>query len=569
MYHNASLMSRTTSWFHEQIETCLRRCFEQVLAQTTPEPSGGRPPEVGELSLWMAVIVVLLRGLRSQRAIWRLLVGGGLWQEPCYDVGDQAIYNRLDRQGSGPLPAFFARLTDLLLIWLQPALQAQARLVEELAPFASEVVALDESTLDAVSRRLPMLRKLSAGDERLLPGKLVAVFDLRRQLWRAISYVEQVQDNEKRHARSMLAFIATGALILMDLGYFSFEWFDELSRQGYSWISRLREQTTFVVLHTYFDDGQTWDKLVWMGLWDTQAAYMVRMVHIAHGGVGHRYITNVLDPKLLSIQQMAQLYARRWDIERAFLLLKQWLGIHLLWSSKPQVILAQVWACVILAQVIQAIRVQVAALAEVQICEVSVPLLMEYMSQWNGPAEEGWRRCVEQGRRLGIIRPSSRLQVQVPQVPLSAYRAVPLGRTLVRPGHYPDTQQDWEEADEQSRRMREAIASRQREVQAAKRARRKQQAREEEAQIKAEVTKAIQAKKQQAKAQAAQRTAKQSEAATATATHARETRSKQQEAKWKQYWQQPPPPGAEAPPWPFYVPWYEEQAHPAGGEPRA
>ena len=132
-----------------------------------------------------------------------------------------------------------------------------------------------------------------------------------------------------------------------------------------------------MVLHTYFDDGQTWDKLVWMGLWDTQAAYMVRMVHIAHAGVGHRYITNVLDPKRLSIEQMAQLYARGFDIERAFLLLKQGLGIHLLWSSKPQVILAQVWACVILAQVIQAIRVQVAALAEVQICEVSVPLLME------------------------------------------------------------------------------------------------------------------------------------------------------------------------------------------------
>src|ERR1700694_1591980 len=76
-------------------------------------------------------------------------------------------------------------------------------------------------------------------------------------------------------------------------------WFDELSRQGYSWISRLREQTTFVVMHTYFDDGQTWDKLVWMGLWDTQAAYMVRMVQIAHGDLRYRYITNVLDPKRL------------------------------------------------------------------------------------------------------------------------------------------------------------------------------------------------------------------------------------------------------------------------------
>lgn len=166
MYDTTSFVGRTTSWLHREIEKTLRRCFEQVLAESPPEPADGRPKEVPDLSLWMAVIMVLLRGLGSQRAIWRLLVGGGLWKEPCYDVSDQAIYNRLDRQGSGPLPAFFARLTELLMQWLQPTLEAYARRVGEIVPFARDVVALDESTLDAVSRRRPRLRPLPAGDDR-------------------------------------------------------------------------------------------------------------------------------------------------------------------------------------------------------------------------------------------------------------------------------------------------------------------------------------------------------------------------------------------------------------------
>jgi hypothetical protein len=338
-------------------------------------------------------------------------------------------------------------------------------------------------TLDAVSRRLPSLRPLPAGDDRLLAGKLVAVFDIRRQIWRAMRYVKEVKENEKQHAREMLAEIAKGALILTDRGYFSFEWFDELTQQGYSWIARLREQTTFIVMHTYFEDGESSDKLVWLGIWERQAAYLVRMVQFRQGGIRYCFLSNVLDPRQLSMREIAQLYARRFDIERAFLALKQWLGLHLLWSSKPQVLLAQVWGCAILAQVIQAIRVQVAALAQVEVYDVSMPLLMEYMNQWNEEGDEGWRRCVEQGYKVGIIRPSSRLQVQVPEVRLQAYQGVARGRALVRPGRYPKTRKGWEEADEESQRCREAIRKRMQEASAVKRAAKRKQVKEEKEKI--------------------------------------------------------------------------------------
>ena len=53
-----------------------------------------------------------------------------------------------------------------------------------LAPFAEDVVCIDESTLDTMSRTLPTLRGVPQGDSRLLPGKLSGVFDVRRQQWR-------------------------------------------------------------------------------------------------------------------------------------------------------------------------------------------------------------------------------------------------------------------------------------------------------------------------------------------------------------------------------------------------
>ena len=72
----------------------------------------------------------------------------------------------------------------------------------------------------------------------------------------------------------------------------------------------------------------------------------------------------MLNPTVLPIQEIARLYARRWDIELAFLTLKEHLGLHLWWSSKVSIILVQVWACLILAQLLQAVRLEIACRAE-------------------------------------------------------------------------------------------------------------------------------------------------------------------------------------------------------------
>ena len=58
-----------------------------------------------------------------------------------------------------------------------------------------------------------------------------------------------------------------------------------------------------------------------------------------HGKILNRYITNVREPDTLPISSMAEVYARRWDIEMALKLVKQHLKLRLLWSAKQVVVL--------------------------------------------------------------------------------------------------------------------------------------------------------------------------------------------------------------------------------------
>src|SRR5260370_41007980 len=67
--------------------------------------------------------------------------------------------------------------------------------------------------------------------------------------------------------------------------------------------------------------------------------YVVREVQLRQGGELRQYFTNVCDPTVLPLSEIARLYARRWDIELAFLTLKRELGLHLIWSSKSAVVL--------------------------------------------------------------------------------------------------------------------------------------------------------------------------------------------------------------------------------------
>jgi hypothetical protein len=314
----------------------------------------------------------------------------------------------------------FAQVTALLQARIEPHRQ------RDLAPFATEVVVLDETTLDPIARTRADLRAVPAGDKRLLPGKLAGVFDVRRQLWRTLQVVDDARQNEKVAARELVATLAPGSLVLADLGSFSFAWFDDLTDAGHCWLSRLRAKTSYRIVHTYYEQGATFDGLVWLGKYRAdRAKHLVRLVRFRVGDTEHAYITNVTDPRQFPLPAIATLYARRWDIELAVKLVKRELGLALLWSAKPAVRAHQIWAVLLIAQLLQALRLEVAAEAGVDLFEVSLPLLVRYLPQYAAYHDDPLREFIADGRRLGFIRPSRRLQPLAPTIPDHALNLPP------------------------------------------------------------------------------------------------------------------------------------------------
>jgi len=374
------------------------------------------------------VLVCILRGWNSQLGIWRLLARKGLWDYPRFAISDQAVYKRLEQDGSQPFQRLWERVSEVLKQRLTPYAQ-------ELAGFASEVVVIDHTTLDKVTRHLPLLRQVVDGDVQLLPGRLAGVFDVRLQQWRHVAHVEDPAENEKVSARSLLTHIRPGALILADLGYFGFAWFDDLTAQGYSWLSRLRDKTSYTVIHTYYQQGETFDGLIWLGAHRAdRARHAVRLVTFRVGTTLYRYITNVTDPRQFPLQDVATVYARRWDIEMAFKLIKRELGLHFFWSSKSEVVMQQVWAVLTIAQILYGLQMEIAAKAGVDPFDVSLPLLIEYLPGWKDI--DFITLVVEGGREGGFIRPSRRIRIRTPDVALSSYLPLPPDLALEREPRY-------------------------------------------------------------------------------------------------------------------------------------
>jgi hypothetical protein len=412
--------------FLQQIVKC-----EETTAGRLEQPAVGRPPILPALVLWSSVVVAVLRGFSSQLAVWRLVSWQGLWHYGRYEVCDQAVYNRLAAGGSKELQGLFYQVRDAL----------QARLVayaqQGLASFASGVYALDGSTLDKMARHLPALRTIANGDSRLLPGKMVGLFDIRWQQWREMVTLSNPHQNDKTVAQELVAGLPAGSLLLADLGFFGFAWFDHLTERSIWWISRLREKTSYEVIHTYYQQGELFDGLIWLGKYRAdKAAHAVRLLTFTLGQTRYQYITNVLDPQWLPLREVAILYARRWDIELAFKMVKRYLNLHILWSAKDEVIQQQLWAVLIIAQILHALHLEIAGLAQVDPFDVSLQLLTRYVPILTLEGKNPIQMIVQDGRRVGLIRPSRRIRPQTPFIDPQQIVPLPPDTVLWRQPRY-------------------------------------------------------------------------------------------------------------------------------------
>ena len=421
-----SLASTLESFLQEMMDL-----VSQETAEKEPSTKAGRKPILPSIMLWSAVLVGLLRGYSSQAAIWRLISWKGFWKYPEVKVSDQAVYDRLAAKGDDTLQRVFVAIRDGLKSRLEPMKQ------RTIAPFASEVYAIDGSTLDKMMRHLPKLWDVPNGDRRLLPGKMVGLFDIRRQIWQEMIHLPNPDQNDKAVAYELVKGLPQNSLILADMGFFGFKWFDQLTEAKIWWISRFRHKTTFEVIHTFYQDGDLFDGIIWLGRYRAdKAAHAVRLVTFTVGQTHHRYLTNVLDPKQLSLHDIAVLYARRWDIELAFKLVKQHLKLHLIWSGHPQVVLQQLWGTLIISQILQASRLEIAFHSQVDPFDVSIDLLAQYLPSLAYEGKDPFQMIIDDGRRVGFIRPSRRIRPKTPPVDHLSFEPLPDRILLQRKPRY-------------------------------------------------------------------------------------------------------------------------------------
>ncbi|MBA2287481.1 MAG: IS4 family transposase, partial [Ktedonobacteraceae bacterium] len=416
--------------------------MERVLIEAVEEPRArsvvskrGRPARLSEPLLAAGILWCVLHGWVSQWDLWRRVSCFGIGSLAPVPVCDQAVYNRLARQGTDLMQSLCAHITTWLWEWLAPYEERR------LAPFARRIYALDESTMDGLHRWLGELRDVPLGDPCLLAGRLVGLFDIRRQQWVRLEWLPQAIANCQLMARQMISELEKDSLLLFDLGYYNFEWFDTLTQRGIWWVARLRRNGSYTIEHFFVHRDGYVDALIFLGAHRAdRTAYLMRLVRVRYQGRWYSYLSNVTDPLQLSGADIVALYARRWDIELGFRMLKDHLGLRLLWSAKMQVIGAQLWAVVILAQIMHALQVQVAVESGVETCDVSLELLWRYWPEICQQAQRSGRTLTETireiGPSLGLIRPSTRLKRLVPQIDWRELTPVPIDLVWIRPPRY-------------------------------------------------------------------------------------------------------------------------------------
>ena len=160
-------------------------------------------------------------------------------------------------------------------------------------------------------------------------------------------------------------------ILLIDLGFFKYQIFDSIERNGGYFISRLKENTNPLIVGVHRKwRGRTipvvGEKLrdllprLKRGVLDVEVevsfsrrAYRgkksngtqrFRLIGIYNKEEGkyHLYLTNI-PPERLSSEEIALLYRARWEVELIFKELKSRYGLDVLPSANPQVIEAFLW----------------------------------------------------------------------------------------------------------------------------------------------------------------------------------------------------------------------------------
>jgi Transposase DDE domain len=288
------------------------------------------------------VLSLIWRQLGSVSEAVRVLQREGfLWTSP-QQVSQQALCARLQRL---PAVLFEQVLADVLPQVQQRATTRARPLPPEVADAQrhfAHVLAVDGSTLDSLLRKVGLLR---GRDGPVLAGRLGARLDIASHLPRQVWYEEDSAAHDARFWDQILAALPPQTLLLFDLGFRHYARFASLTEQGQAFVTRVQTNAALRHERTLATTGALRDRLVWLGAGSARCQVPLRLVEwTTPKGAPYRYLTNVVDPTILSAETIVLLYGQRWRMEEAFQAVKRLLGLAYFHTGAVNGIQVQVWA---------------------------------------------------------------------------------------------------------------------------------------------------------------------------------------------------------------------------------
>lgn len=344
------------------------------------------------LPVMMAMVVSLVwRQVASVAELIRLVERDALLWTPPIHVSEKAFSLRL-----GSLPdSLFKQVLLELLPKLQARSAARSRphppVVAKALRHFERLWIIDGSTLEALFRKVGPLRE-KAGDEgvKVLGGKLFGLLDLPSKLPINLWHDVDPLTSDISFLAKVKPLLTSGTLLLFDLVFYSFDWFDWLTDHTVSFVTRARTIGVFDITKTLVDSEHVHDYIVQFGKYRSDPCkHPLRLVEVLIKGRWHRYLTNVLDPMLLSTADVMDLYEQRWRIEDAFLLVKRLLGLAYLWTGSANGIALQVWASWLLYAVLIDLSDQVAEQLEQPLSAISFEMVYRGLYHFTNAYQKG------------------------------------------------------------------------------------------------------------------------------------------------------------------------------------
>lgn len=319
------------------------------------------------------VLAMVWRQVPSVAELLRTLAREGLLWVPPMHATEQAFNQRLRCLPAELFGEVFRQILPQLLERSQGRTRPQpAAITRALAHFQKVWVA-DATTLEEVCRKVGLLEDVPA---TVLGGKLMALLDLPSKLPVHLWYEADPNVNENSFLDRVKAVLGAGTLLILDRGFHGFAFFDYLTDLGAFFLTRTRANTSFKVLQVLRDGPQVRDRIIALGQYRSDPCrHPVRRIEVLVGGAWHSYLTNMLDPQVLSAADIVDLYGRRWRIEEAFLLVKRLLGLSYLWKGAANTIALQIWASWLLYAVLLDLSDAVAQELSVSLDQISVEMV--------------------------------------------------------------------------------------------------------------------------------------------------------------------------------------------------